>query len=857
MPGGAFIHAPPLFLYQIAVAGILRRATDWDLMPLVPPPDPVAIRRSDHCPVQPGQRSGQVTGATVGALAPEAGKEARQPTTSRPLTASTATAATTAVLQAGAQAGRLTFLTHLAGRPGQHATWPAFVPPELITALAERGVAAPWRHQAEAADLAASGQSVIISTGTASGKSLGYLLPALTGILGGGTALYIAPTRALAADQAKFVRSLGLRAVRTAVVDGDTPWAERTRARSQANYLLTTPDMLHQSLLPGHARWNGFFRRLRYVVVDECHTYRGVFGSHVAHVLRRLRRVAYHHSAAEPVFVLASATISEPARCGAQLTGRAVAAVSTDGAPRAPLTFALWEPPLTGAMGEAGAPLRRAATSEAAQLLAELVRSDVAALAFVRSRRGAEAVAQAARHHLAEAGAAERAERVAAYRSGYLPQERRALEEALRAGEITGLAATTALELGVNVPGLDAVLMAGWPGTRAALWQQAGRAGRDGRDAVAVLIARDDPLDTYLVHHPQALLGTPVEATVLDPDNPYVLSPHLCAAAAELPLSAHDLAGFSPAAPPLAGQMAADGLLRARGGRWFCTRQGLATRTGLRGTGGWPVRIVELATGRLVGTVDEPSAHFLAHSGAVYSHQGETYLVSRLDLEDRVALVEACEPGYATIAREITSIEVTSELQRTDWGPAAVCYGDVLVTRQVVSYARRSAETGLIIGEDVLDLPERRLPTRAVWWTIAPAQRASLAASGADLPGAAHAAEHAAIGLLPLVAACDRWDVGGVSADLHPATGKLTVFVYDGHAGGAGFAERGYAAAQAWLSATAEAIAGCECTAGCPACIQSPKCGNGNHPLAKDDAVVLLRCLLAGAAKPDSELSTL
>jgi DEAD/DEAH box helicase domain-containing protein len=758
-----------------------------------------------------------------------------------------ASAGVATILAAGAKAGRLTYITTLAGRAGEQADWPGWVPAELTCTLADAGIAAPWRHQAEAAELARSGQSIIISTGTASGKSLGYLLPTLTSILAGGTALYIAPTRALAADQLKLIRSLGLHGVRAAVIDGDTPWTERTRARSHANYLLTTPDMLHQSLLPAHSRWNGFFRRLRYVVVDECHTYSGVFGSHVGHVLRRLRRVAYHHSATEPVFVLASATISEPARCGALLTGRTVVAVSTDGAPRAPLTFALWEPPLTGARGEAGAPVRRAATTEAAQLLAELVSKDVPALVFVRSRRGAESVAQSARRQLAEAGAAGLAERVAAYRSGYLPAERRALEEALRTGEITGLAATTALELGVNVPGLDAVLMAGWPGTRAALWQQAGRAGRTGRDAVAVLIARDDPLDTYLVHHPEALFGAPVETTVLDPDNAYVLAPHLCAAAAELPLTAHDLASFSSAAGTLAASMAADGLLRGRSGRWFCTRQGLTTRTGLRGTGGWPVRIVELATGRLVGTVDEPSAHFLAHAGAVYPHQGETYLVSKLDLAERIALVEPADPGYATVAREITSVELVSELERADWGPASIHFGDVLVTRQVVSYARRSADTGLLIGEDTLDLPERRLPTRAVWWTLSAAQRADLAAAGIDLPGAAHAAEHAAIGLLPLIAACDRWDVGGVSADPHPATGKLTVLVYDGHAGGAGFAERGFAAAAAWLTATADAIASCECTAGCPSCIQSPKCGNGNQPLAKGDAVTLLRSLLTGS----------
>jgi DEAD/DEAH box helicase domain-containing protein len=477
------------------------------------------------------------------------------------------------------------------------------------------------------------------------------------------------------------------------------------------------------------------------------------------------------------------------------------------------------------------------------------VQADVPALAFVRSRRGAEAVAEAARRQLSDAGAGGLAARVAAYRSGYLPEERRALEDALQAGELTGLAATTALELGVNVAGLDAVLMAGWPGTRAALWQQAGRAGRAGQDAVAVLIARDDPLDTYLVHHPEALVGAPVEATVLDPDNSYVLAPHVCAAAAELPLTGHDLAALSPMAASVATGLASDGLLRSRGGRWFCTRKGMSVRTGLRGASGDPVRIVERATGRLVGTVDEPSAHFLAHQGAVYPHQGEMYLVSRLDLNDRVALVEAGDPGYATTAREITSIEIAAELTGVDWSGARICFGDVQVTRQVISYSRRSAETGLVTGEGALDLPERALPTRAVWWTISPDQRAALAAAGVDLAGAAHAAEHASIGLLPLVSACDRWDVGGVSTELHPATGRLTVFVYDGHAGGAGFAERGFAAAGPWLAATAQAIASCECAAGCPSCIQSPKCGNGNHPLAKDGAVAILRSLLAGAPR--------
>jgi DEAD/DEAH box helicase domain-containing protein len=438
---------------------------------------------------------------------------------------------------------------------------------------------------------------------------------------------------------------------------------------------------------------------------------------------------------------------------------------------------------------------------------------------------------------------------VAAYRSGYLPEDRRLLEEQLRSGRLAGVAATTALELGVNISGLDAVLIAGWPGTRASLWQQAGRAGRTGRDALAVLIARADPLDTYLVHHPEAVFGRPVESTVLDPDNPYVLAPHLCAAAAELPLTAADLDLFGGRAADVSGELCERGLLRRRGACWYPSAKGRAlTRTGLRGSGGPPVQIVEATTGRLVGTVDEPSAHVLAHTGAVYQHQAQTYLVRRLDLADEAALVDEAEPGYSTSARELTEIEVAGELLRADWGEATVGFGDVRVRRQVTSYVRRRLDTGLAIGEEPLDLPARTLATRAVWWTISPGQRAALAAQGVDLAGAAHAAEHASIALLPLVASCDRWDIGGVSFELNPGTGRLTVFVYDGHHGGAGFAERGFRAAREWLQATAQAIESCGCETGCPSCIQSPKCGNGNEPLSKPGAVTLLATLLAHAS---------
>ncbi|MDX3109836.1 Zn-binding domain-containing protein, partial [Nonomuraea angiospora] len=436
--------------------------------------------------------------------------------------------------------------------------------------------------------------------------------------------------------------------------------------------------------------------------------------------------------------------------------------------------------------------------------------------------------------------------KIAAYRAGYLAEDRRLLEKALRSGTIMGLATTNALELGVDVSGLDAVLIAGWPGTRASLWQQAGRAGRDGQDALAVLIARDDPLDTYLVHHPQALFGQPVEAIVLDPDNPYVLGPHLCAAAAEIPLTDDDLPIFGTTTSTVLDDLVSQGLLRRRPAGWFWTKRERATDLAdIRGGGGAPIQVVESSTGRLLGSVDEPSAHTTVHTGAVYIHQGETFLVELLDLEAGVALVSSATPDFTTFARDITDISILATQRSHPLGPGTLHFGEVEVTRQVVSYLKRRLQSGEMLGDEPLDLPPRTLRTRAVWWTLPASAVAPLAEAGIDLGGAAHAAEHASIGLLPLFATCDRWDIGGVSTELHADTGLLTVFVYDGHEGGAGFAERGYARAADWLTATREAITSCECERGCPSCIQSPKCGNGNEPLDKRGAVRLLNTLLS------------
>ncbi|MFB9688443.1 DEAD/DEAH box helicase [Amycolatopsis plumensis] len=809
----------------------------------------------------------------------------------------------------------VTHVADLPGRAARYAEWPSWADPAVVAALRDCGVSAPWAHQTEAASHAYEGRHVVISTGTASGKSLAYQLPVLSRLAAGEkakasvrggrvaeppargaapavTALYLSPTKALGADQLRSVSSLDVPGVRAASFDGDTPMAERDWVRAHANWVFTNPDMLHRGILSAHGRWATFFRRLSCVVVDECHSYRGVFGSHVALLLRRLRRVAEHYGAS-PVFVLASATTASPASFASRLTGVSCVAVTEDASPRGARTVALWEPPLLDELtGENGAPVRRSAGAETSRILADLVLEGARSLAFIRSRRGAELAALGARRILSEVDPS-LVETVAAYRSGYLPEERRALEGALLSGRLLGVATTNALELGVDIAGLDAVVLAGYPGTLASFWQQAGRAGRSGDSALVVFVARDDPLDTYLVHHPAALLSRPVETAVLDPANPYVLAPQLACALAELPLTLPELEVFGgAAAQEVLAELAEQKLVRRRSSGWYWTsRDRPHAEVGIRGTGGEQIAVVESDSGRMLGTVDPGSACFAVHPGAVYLHQGASYVVDELDLETGLALVHAENPDWTTTPREVVDISVLSTQEKQDYGGVSVCLGEVAVTSQVVGYLRRRP-SGEVIDHTPLDLPEQSLRTRAVWYTVSAELLGSDGSDGSDgevgtgghrvgtesagpvgtgeetqadgrgpvreggrtpggaglvparVPGALHAAEHAAIGLLPLFATCDRWDIGGVSTAWHEDTGEATVFVHDGHPGGAGFAERGYAAIVPWLAATREAIVSCECPTGCPSCVQSPKCGNGNEPLDKAGAVAVLGTVL-------------
>ncbi len=856
------------------------------------------------------------------------------------------------LLAGGRRAERATHVERLPAREGRTAPWPVWADPRLVAGYGVLGVAEPWEHQVQAAEAAWSGRHTVLATSTGSGKSLAFWLPALTAVHGEppgeraralsapspgsfgprrGTVLYLCPTKALAADQLagleRLVRAADHRDLRPATCDGDTDRTERRWVHEYADVVLTNPDFLHFSLLPGHRRWARLLRGLRYVVVDESHAYRGVFGAHVAAVLRRLRRVAVHYGSA-PTFVLASATTADPAASAARLVGVAaddVVAVTEDASPQGRKTFALWQPPelpgqavvlgepepaevatlpravtgtdddallsaageshgaepvddhgtpedSSGTVGTAGtaadgapapsagapveahhedaptAPAHRTATAEMADLLADLVLAGARTLAFARSRRAAESVAAAAQDHLDHVRPG-LGRTVAAYRGGYLPEERRALEQAIRSGDLQALATTNALELGVDIAGLDAVLIAGWPGTRMSLWQQAGRAGRAGSEGLVALIAREDPLDTYLVHHPQAVFGAPVEATVFDPGNPYVLGPHLCAAAAEVPLRSDELALFGPGTLELLDVLVDRGALRRRASGWYWTHPEPATRlTDLRGSGGEPVRVVESATGRLLGTVDAGSADATVHAGAVYVHQGATFLVDELDLEQSVAMVTAGRVDYGTWSRWLTSIEIRGVRAGRRAGPVQWGFGPVDVTTQVVSYQKRRLPEMTVLGQEPLDLPARTLPTTAVWWTAPIEVLAAAGVDDGDVPGALHAAEHASIGLLPLLATCDRWDLGGVSTAMHVDTECATVFVHDAYPGGAGFAERGFDLGARWLRATRDAIATCGCTGGCPACVQSPKCGNGNSPLEKDAAVRLLDAVLAHEA---------
>jgi DEAD/DEAH box helicase domain-containing protein len=732
----------------------------------------------------------------------------------------------------------LAFLTEVAGREPRTVPLPE-VHPRLEAALKARGIETLFVHQAESLAAARRGEHVVVATGTASGKTLAFNLPVLDALAAEPKlrALYLYPTKALAQDQARSLADLGVPGVRPAIYDGDTEHERRWQIRKWANAILTNPDMLHVGVLPHHDRWADVLSNLRYVVVDEAHVYRGVFGSHVGNVLRRLRRAARIYGA-DPQFLLASATIANPGDLAQALLGAEATVIDDDGAPRAGRTIAFWNPPLV----DEPLQLRASALGEGARLLAELVSRGLRTICFAKSRKATELIHRFAAERLD----AETAARLSPYRAGYTPAQRREIERRLVEGELLGVTATDALELGIDIGLLDCAVSVGFPGTVASLRQQWGRAGRRS-EGLAVLVASEDALDQFFMREPEALLGRRVEAAILDHTNPRILDGHVLSAAFEAPLDDRDRGTLGDVALERAEVLVEGGeLRRTKAGIVWAGKDYPAGRVALRSASPESIAVVEAATGSVLGLVERERAFSTVHEGAVYLHMGESYRVLELDLAARAAVVEAFTGDYYTQAKKETSTAIEeAELAEHRLG-LEVFFGRVSVTEQVTAYQRKSIRDQATLELVALDLPATTFETEAIWYVPSDEQLDGLAPLP-KLLGSLHAAEHAMIAVLPLWAMCDRWDIGGLSTNLHFQTGRPTVFVYDGHPGGVGISRRGYDELEGWVSDTERLLAGCPCADGCPSCVQSPKCGNLNEFLDKAGALTLLRRLLAAA----------
>jgi DEAD/DEAH box helicase domain-containing protein len=710
---------------------------------------------------------------------------------------------------------------------------PEALHPRLRDVLPFEGL---YEHQREAWDVTARGENLIIATGTASGKSLAFNLPVLDAIAREPKerALYLYPTKALAQDQARALAELKAPNVRAAIYDGDTPGERRWQIRRWANVILTNPDMLHVGVLPHHDRWADVLHNLRYVVVDEAHVYRGVFGSHVGNVLRRLRRLAGVYGAS-PQLLFASATIANPGELAAALGGIDATVVDRDAAPRAERTIALWNPELLDA--ELG--LRASPLGEASRLMAALVSRGLRTICFTKSRKAAELIHKFTVDRVDTATG----KRLAPYRAGYTPAQRRDIERRLVEGELLGVSATDALELGIDIGLLDCAISVGFPGTVASLRQQWGRAGRRGH-GLAVLIASEDALDQYFMREPETLIERRVEAAILDHANPRVLDGHVRAAAFEAPVDDADRATLGDEALERAALL--PDLKHTKTGYVWAGKEYPAGQFGLRSTTPDTFAVVDAQSGTVLGIVERERAYSTVHEGAVYLHLGESYLVRELDLQARTAVVTPYKGDYYTQAKKETNTAIEETLRTERRCGLELSFGRISVTERVIAYQKKSIRDQSTLETVELDLPETSFETEAIWYLPEPDQLDGLAKMP-TLLGTLHAAEHSMIALLPLWAMCDRWDIGGLSTNIHFQTNRPTVFIYDGHAGGVGITERGFTAFEGWVEDTARMLEGCPCADGCPSCVQSPKCGNLNEMLDKHGALTFLRRLVAAS----------
>jgi DEAD/DEAH box helicase domain-containing protein len=737
--------------------------------------------------------------------------------------------------------GQVPFLTEM----------PSELHPSVREALEATGIEKLYGHQLQCFDEAlgagiSPGGNVIVTTGTASGKSLCFNLPVLHTLAGDSKAraLYLYPTKALAQDQARKLGQLGANMkhgkrgiLRHAIYDGDTPSSERRAIREKSNLILSNPDMLNQGILPNHKQWADFFANLAWIVVDESHVYRGVFGSHVSNVLMRLRRIAAAYGV-RPRFILTSATIANPLQLAEKLTGEKFALVDRDSGPRADREIIMWNTPL---LDEASG-RRSSALGEAADLLVRLVRADVRTIVFMKSRRGVELIRRFAAEALADRP--DLAEAIMPYRAGYTAQQRREIERRLAAGDLKAVVATSALELGIDIGALDAAICTTFPGTVASLRQMWGRAGRD-RDGLAIYIAGEDALDQFFCRHPDEFLQRPVEAAILDPFNETIHIRHLHAAAYELPLKKSDTEFFGEGMDGVAKQLVAAGALRDEGGRYLPRGEDFpAARIALRSASADNFHIVDSENGEVMGTVEASRAFTTAHPGAIYMHIGKQYEIDEIDLDSRTVVARPFDGEWYTQPKiDIdTFIEQVDETREV--GNVKLNFGHVSVSEHVIAFQRKTVAEHEVLSLEALELPAQNFVTQALWYTLGDEPAAE------ELPldilqGSLHAAEHAQIAVLPLIAMCDRWDIGGMSTAFHAQTGQPTIFIYDGHPGGVGITRRGYDQFERLVGDALRLIGECPCEAGCPSCIQSPKCGNLNDPLHKAGSRKLLAAMYA------------
>jgi len=742
--------------------------------------------------------------------------------------------------------GQIVHVEPIPPRKARSAALDEALPAGLEESLQEHGISSFYTHQAAAVNSARQGSNIMVATSSASGKSLCYNIAVLRALLTepASRALYLFPTKALAQDQLRAFREMFcpvlFKPEEIDTFDGDTPAPQRAEIRRRARILLTNPDMLHLGILPNHQSWSRLLRSLRYVVIDEAHIYRGVFGSHVAGVLRRLRRLCDLYRSA-PQFIFSSATVANPGEHAEKLTGLPFTVVDNDGSPHGGKDFVFWNPPLIDQVKGT----RSSTNSEATNLFSELVGQEIRTLAFTRTRRLTELIYTYSRDRLAETSPA-LAKKIKAYRAGYLPEERRRIEQELFSGQLLGVVATVALELGIDIGDLEATVLTGYPGSIASTWQQAGRSGRGKERSLSFLVGLDDPLDQYFMRHPDFFFGKSVENALVNPDNPYILKFHLLCAAWELPLTEGDEKYFGRLFAQQRAELEGEGRLRERGGRWYLSPSIAypAQAVNIRSTSGENFAVIDTSSGALLETVEGNVAIFQIYPGAIYLHQGESYLVAKLDLLSRTAYLVPTDVNYYTQTKEITDLRVIRPLRDRGCRGVKVFLGEVEVTTDVVGFKKKAQYTEEIIGEEPLDLPPQRFNTVALWFDLPERAVARLEKAQLDFAGGLHAVEHAAIAILPLFALCDRNDIGGVSTVVHPDTGRAQVFIYDAHPGGVGIAEKGFELIEELWQATLKAVSECPCQEGCPGCIQSPKCGNNNKPLDKKAAEMLLKGLV-------------